>query len=166
MQKYFADITLKEVQEALESRAMQEYDSYFTQVRARGDAIIQEAREEHKPIMVLAGRPYHVDPEINHGIDKLICSLRCGGDHARTASAPGENLPRPACSTSGPTTPGCTQPPGTSAASTKDMNLVQLVSFGCGMDAITTDEVRAHFGRPRTNSTPRSKSTRSPIWAL
>ena len=44
----------------------------MTQVRAKGAEIIARARAEHRHIIVLAGRPYHVDPEVNHGIDKLI----------------------------------------------------------------------------------------------
>ena len=104
--------------------------------------IIQEARKEHKPIMVLAGRPYHVDPEINHGIDKLICSCGAAVISEDCITPGGTAIPDRACSTSGPTTPGSTPPPGISRQQ-KDMNLVQLVSFGCGVDAITTDEVRA-----------------------
>ena len=45
-------------------------------VRAIGDKFLALAEEQHKPVIVLAGRPYHVDPEINHGIDGLICD--CG----------------------------------------------------------------------------------------
>ncbi len=40
----------------------------MTQVRAKGAEIIARARAEHRHIIVLAGRPYHVDPEVNHGI--------------------------------------------------------------------------------------------------
>ena len=90
---------------------------------------------------MLAGRPYHVDPEINHGIGKLLTSLgvavlsedavfRKGRQvlvnvlnqwtyHARLYRA------------------------AEYVAENEDMELVQLVSFGCGIDAITTDEVRA-----------------------
>ena len=47
-------------------------DRYQAKVRAKGAEIIAEARRQGKRILVLAGRPYHVDPEINHGIDRLI----------------------------------------------------------------------------------------------
>ena len=88
----------------------------------------------------MAGRPYHVDPEINHGIDRLIQGfntvvisedgleyiyddtetgvLNQWTYHARLYNA------------------------AKYAAQNKDMSLVQLVSFGCGLDAITADEVR------------------------
>ena len=44
-------------------------------MRSRGREIIRQAEEEKRPVIVLAGRPYHVDPEVNHGIDKLIVSF-------------------------------------------------------------------------------------------
>ena len=103
--------------------------------------MIESARKEKKPIIVLSGRPYHLDPEINHGIDKLITSLGAAvisedvlsnrvkrfrthvlnqwTYHARLYAAAKYIGDQP------------------------DMNLVQLVSFGCGVDAITTDEVRS-----------------------
>ena len=40
--------------------------------RKEAERMITEARNEGKRIIVLAGRPYHIDPEVNHGIDKLI----------------------------------------------------------------------------------------------
>ena len=36
---------------------------------------VAQARREGKKIIVLAGRPYHIDPEVNHALDKLICGL-------------------------------------------------------------------------------------------
>ena len=104
--------------------------------------MIAAARKEGKPIIVLAGRPYHVDPEVNHGIDQLIIQLGRGRRHARmsvswhgqkfqTARAEPVDLPQP---------PVCRRQ--VRAPNSRDMNLVQLVSFGCGVDAITTDETR------------------------
>ncbi len=120
---------------------MRRMREYHESVVAEGARIMREARAAGKRIVVLAGRPYHADPEINHGIDKLLCSLGLAvvsedavfeaGDlvnvnvlnqwtyHARLYRA-AEYCSR-----------------------TDDASLVQLVSFGCGIDAITTDEVRA-----------------------
>ena len=88
------------------------------------------------------GRPYHMDPEINHGINDLITSfgfvlvtedaLSSSGWLRAPEGAQPVDLPQP----------GCTTPPGMCAPS-RTCELVQLVSFGCGIDAITTDEVRA-----------------------
>lgn len=41
----------------------------------KSDEFIEIAEKEHMPLIVLSGRPYHIDPEVCHGIDKLICSL-------------------------------------------------------------------------------------------
>lgn len=114
---------------------------YHEDVVQKGEEILSRARAEGKQIVVLAGRPYHVDPEINHGIDKLLNSLGfavlsedCIFEkanyinvnvlnqwtyHARMYRAAEYVLGQP------------------------DMNIVQLVSFGCGIDAVTTDEMRS-----------------------
>ena len=133
--------TKKDVKKASDA-AYAEYDLYMRAVRAIGDKFLALAEEQHKPVIVLAGRPYHVDPEINHGIDGLICD--CGAVvvtedavackekkfptkvlnqwtyHARLYAAAKYVVDR----------------------ADKRVNLIQLVSFGCGVDAITTDEVR------------------------
>ena len=48
---------------------------FMNEVRLCGERIIVEARKAKKPIIVLAGRPYHVDPKVNHGIDRLITTM-------------------------------------------------------------------------------------------
>ena len=117
------------------------YDAYKNDLWAKGQEYIAYAREHHLPILVQAGRPYHIDPEINHGINDLITGQgfvlisedalsHLEGYEARkvlnqwTFQSRMYNAARYVC----------TQP---------DMQLVQLVSFGCGTDAITADEVRA-----------------------
>ena len=50
-------------------------EDYREELKKKGDEILRLAREQKKEIIVLAGRPYHVDPEINHGIDKLLDKL-------------------------------------------------------------------------------------------
>ena len=52
--------------------AYAEYEAHMAQIRVKGSEIIDEARRQGRRIIVLAGRPYHVDPEVNHGIDHLI----------------------------------------------------------------------------------------------
>ena len=72
--QYFDGISLPEVKQAAKD-AYAEYDAYMQKIREKGDEMIAQARAEGKPIIILSGRPYHLDPEINHGIDKLITSL-------------------------------------------------------------------------------------------
>ena len=92
------------------------------------------------PIIVMAGRPYHIDPEINHGIDELIAGFDLVVIGEDGISDIMEKQPRKVLNQwtyqarmYQAARYVCTQP---------DMQLVQLVSFGCGTDAITTDEMR------------------------
>jgi len=139
---YFAsefDIPKKETVLAIRA-AYRAYEQFRQNIRTEGARAIQYAREHGKRILVVAGRPYHIDPEINHGLDEMITSfglvlvsedaidhlvgpekrrvLNQWTYHARIYDAARYV---------------CTQP---------DMQLLQLVSFGCGLDAICTDEVR------------------------
>lgn len=64
-------------------------------IKARGEAIIEQARHENKEIIVLAGRPYHVDPEINKGIDKLMSSFGVAIISEDVVSDKVENIKQP-----------------------------------------------------------------------
>jgi predicted nucleotide-binding protein (sugar kinase/HSP70/actin superfamily) len=120
--------------------AYRAYEAYKTDVEHTAEQYISYAREHDLPIMVVAGRPYHIDPEVNHGINELISGFgfvlitedsvsQRMGHHPLTVlnqwtyHARMYNAARYVC----------TQP---------DMELIQLVSFGCGVDAIAGDEMR------------------------
>ena len=118
----------------------QAYHHYFDQVRQKGQQIIDEARAQGKPIIVLAGRPYHVDPEVNHGIDKLICACGAAVVSEDCISQHEEKFPTGVLNQW--TYHARLYAAARYIANQPDMDLVQLVSFGCGLDAITTDEVR------------------------
>jgi predicted nucleotide-binding protein (sugar kinase/HSP70/actin superfamily) len=132
-------IPKRETKQAVKA-AYDAYEEYKSEIRAKGKEYIRFARENGHKILVMAGRPYHIDPEIGHGIDELAISygfvlitedsiaylmkkepqkvLNQWTYHSRIYAAARYV---------------CTQP---------DMELIQLVSFGCGTDAITTDETR------------------------
>ncbi len=122
-------------------KAYHAYDSFRTLVREKGEEYIRWAREQGKKILVVAGRPYHMDPEINHGINDLITSF---GFVLITEDAVFHHMDKQPRQVLNQWTYHarmynaaryvCTQP---------DMAFIQLVSFGCGVDAITTDELRA-----------------------
>ena len=129
--------------EMLKSALRQAYTAqthYRMQAAKEAQRVISEARSSGRKIIVLAGRPYHIDKEINHGIHKLITSLGMAvvsEDSVASLAMIGKlgvlnqwtyhsRLYRAAKFV-------IDQP---------DMQLVQLVSFGCGIDAVTTDEVR------------------------
>jgi len=143
--KYFGDISLREVKEASKA-AYAEYESYMKKIREKGNEIIEKARKEGRTIIVLAGRPYHVDPEINHGIDKLITSFNVALVSEDIVS--NKEAKKVKTSVLNQWTYHSRMYAAAEYVSHfKDMELVQLVSFGCGVDAITTDEVRSILER-------------------
>ncbi|MEG0441936.1 MAG: acyl-CoA dehydratase activase-related protein, partial [Oscillospiraceae bacterium] len=134
------DVPKKETVAAARA-AYQAYDAYKEDIRHQGQVYTDYARAHNLPILVVAGRPYHADPEVNHGINDLITSfhfvlltedavayqegyqsrkvLNQWTYHSRMYNAARYVVSQP------------------------DMQLIQLVSFGCGIDAITGDEVRS-----------------------
>ena len=140
LSKFFDGITKIEVKSAV-NYGIEQYAKYMQAVRDEGARALEFARKNNKRIMILAGRPYHIDAEIGHGIDKLANSLGfvvVSEDSVFRLAEPftvkvlnqwtyHARLYRAA----------------RYAAEHKDTELVQLVSFGCGVDAITTDEVRS-----------------------
>ena len=89
---------------------------------------------------VLAGRPYHIDEQINHGIDKMLSSL---GLVVLSEDGVADNLPDPKVEVLNQWTyHSRLYRAAQYCVENDDMQLIQLVSFGCGIDAITTDEVR------------------------
>ncbi len=139
LKAYFNDIRLIEVKKATEL-AYREYDNYLLKISKKGDEIINKAREENRDIIVLSGRPYHIDPEINHGIDKLICSYGLAIVTEDSISNKIEKFKTNALNQW--TYHARLYATAKYILDKDDMNLVQLVSFGCGADAITADEVR------------------------
>lgn len=139
LSKYFPDLTLNEVRRAAKL-AYDEQHKYRKKVIAKGNEIIEKAEKEGKKIMVLAGRPYHIDPEINHGIDKLISSFNVAIVSEDVISPRVEKFNTHVLNQW--TYHSRLYAAAKYVTTRKDMELIQLVSFGCGVDAITTDEVR------------------------
>ncbi|MBQ8617333.1 MAG: 2-hydroxyacyl-CoA dehydratase [Clostridia bacterium] len=139
LQKHFPDIKTREVREASDA-AYAAYEAYMADMRQKGEEMIETARREGRRIIVLIGRPYHVDPEINHGIDKLIAGF---GAAVITEDSLSHHMKKEPVGVLNQWTYHSRLYASARYITTqKDMNLVQLVSFGCGVDAITTDEVR------------------------
>ena len=117
------------------------YDAYHRTIIEEGEKAIAYARRSGKSIIVAAGRPYHIDPEINHGIDELITSL---GLALITEDAVAHLMDKEARKVLNQWTYHARMYNAARYVVTQpDMQLVQLVSFGCGTDAITTDELRS-----------------------
>ena len=141
--QWFADTFGVPRREALHAirAAYQAYDRYKEELHRTGQRYIDEARRQGLPILVLAGRPYHIDPEINHGINELAASFGFVVVSEDAVAFHEEYAPRKVLNQwtfqarmYNAARYVCGQP---------DMELVQLVSFGCGTDAITGDEMRS-----------------------
>ena len=129
----------KEIRAAV-TKGFSAYHTYMDSIRSEGQKALSYAREHGKRIMILAGRPYHIDPEIGHGIDQLATSL---GFVVVSEDAVSELAESPVLHVLNQWTYHARlYRAAMYAAQNKDVELVQLVSFGCGIDAITTDEVR------------------------
>ena len=139
LRNYFPDITKSEVKEATDA-AYAEYAHHMSLIRREGERIMDQARAEGRRIIVLAGRPYHVDPEVNHGIDTLI--TRSGAAVITEDSISNRVEKFPTTVLNQWTYHARLYAAARYCCTQKDMDLVQLVSFGCGVDAITSDETR------------------------
>ena len=134
------DIPEKETKAAAKA-AYAAYEAYVHDVRETGRQYVEYARGHHMPVVVICGRPYHIDQEINHGINDLITSFGFVLVTEDALSYLEGYAPRKVLNQwtfqsrmYNAARYVCTQP---------DMQVVQLVSFGCGTDAITTDELRS-----------------------
>ncbi len=139
LNKTFGDIKQKEVKNALE-KAYIEYEKYTKHIKEKGEEFIEYAKNNNKKVIVVAGRPYHIDPEINHGIDKVLSSL---GIVVLTEDSIEVSHEKPKVNILNQWTyQARLYNAAYYVAKNKDMELIQLVSFGCGTDAITSDEVK------------------------
>ena len=137
--KYFTGITKRAVQKAADA-AFAEYALYLARVRRKGAEIIERANREKKQIIILAGRPYHADGEVNHGIDTLIASYGAAVISEDAVSHLVEKFDTSVLNQW--TYHSRLYAAAKYIADKPNMHLVQLVSFGCGVDAVTSDEVR------------------------
>ncbi len=109
-------------------------------IKKKGEAALRWAREHKKKAVVLAGRPYHLDPEINHGIDKIITSFDMVVLTEDSVAHLGK-LSRPLRVLDQWMYHSRLYKAATFVGTTDDVEIVQLNSFGCGLDAVTTDQV-------------------------
>ena len=138
-------ITRAEIKPALNA-AYAELEHYKEDVRAYGSRIFKEAVKTGKTVILLVGRPYHIDPEINHGIPEMIQSYGLpvlSEDAVYHMPAPEEKLQI----VNQWSYHARLYHAASFAAAHKNVTLIQLSSFGCGLDAITSGEVKAILER-------------------
>ena len=139
LKDHFGGFTHRQISRAVQA-GLTAYEAWMADIRREGEAAVAWARERGSRIMILAGRPYHIDPEIGHGIDRLATSL--GFAVVTEDSITGLTQPAPVHVLNQWTYHSRLYAAARYAVAHPDVQLVQLVSFGCGLDAITTDEVR------------------------
>ena len=106
----------------------------------KGKEVLQYLKETGRHGIVLAGRPYHSDPEINHGIPDLITSY---GVAVLTEDSISElsEVDRPTIVMDQWMYHSRLYKAASFVAKNDNLDLIQLNSFGCGLDAVTTDQV-------------------------
>lgn len=133
-------VSKKQVRSALRE-GFARLDKYQSDIRKKGEEILEKADAEGKPAIILAGRPYHLDNEINHGINKLLTSLGMAVLSEDSVFDKGNYVKVNVLNQW--TYHARLYRAAEFATRHENVNLVQLVSFGCGIDAITTDQLRA-----------------------
>ncbi|MDO4178299.1 MAG: acyl-CoA dehydratase activase [Phascolarctobacterium sp.] len=141
--KDFPNLTKRELNAAIQA-AFKAYDNFQQHVKMQGQVIIEGARKEKMPIIVLAGRPYHIDPKVNHSIDRLITTLGAAliSEDAISSHISSTELNTDLHVLNQWTYHSRLYAAAKYVAQNEDMHMVQLVNFGCGCDAITADECR------------------------
>ncbi len=133
------DIPESETKKAAK-KAWDELAQARTDVEKKGEEVLQYLKDTGKHGIVLAGRPYHIDPEINHGIADMITSYGFAVLTEDSVSHLGQ-VERPLVVTDQWMYHSRLYAAATFVKTQDNLDLVQLNSFGCGLDAVTTDAV-------------------------
>ncbi|MCR5216157.1 MAG: 2-hydroxyacyl-CoA dehydratase [Lachnospiraceae bacterium] len=133
------EIPENEIREAAHA-AWEELEQTRKDVEAKGEEVLKYLEETGRRGIVLAGRPYHVDPEINHGIPELINSF---GIAVLTEDSISHlhQVERPLVVLDQWMYHSRLYAAANYVRTREDLDMIQLNSFGCGVDAVTTDEV-------------------------
>lgn len=139
LSKEFSEIPYQELRSACE-KAWKELENARTDMQKKGEETLAYLKETGKRGIVLAGRPYHIDPEINHGIPELITSYDIAvltEDSVSHLAAP----ERPLIVSDQWMYHSRLYAAASYVKTVENLELIQLNSFGCGLDAVTTDQV-------------------------
>jgi predicted CoA-substrate-specific enzyme activase len=134
------NISKAEIEAAVE-KAWKEQEKSRLDIRKKGAEVVNYLKETGRKGVVLAGRPYHIDPEINHGIPNLITEFGMAVltedsvDHLGIIERPLRVVDQWVYHSR-------LYAAASFVAKQSNIELVQLNSFGCGLDAVTTDQVQ------------------------
>jgi len=141
----------QEVERAV-NLAFAERKKFQSEIQAKGEEVLSILEERGLKGIVLTGRPYHLDPEIHHGIPEMITGLGVAVLTEDSVSHLGE-VERPLRVLDQWVYHSRVYSAASFAATRKELELVQLNSFGCGLDAVTTDQVHEILQRFRKTYT-------------
>ncbi len=139
LSKEFTEIPVNEIIEAVHL-AWKELKSAREDMQKKGEEVLDWLKKNGKRGIVLAGRPYHIDPEINHGIPELINSYDIAvltEDSVSHLAKP----ERPLIVSDQWMYHSRLYAAASYVKTVENLDLIQLNSFGCGLDAVTTDQV-------------------------
>jgi predicted CoA-substrate-specific enzyme activase len=137
--KVFSSIPEAEVRAAVHAGWI-EMDQVRHDVEKKGEEVLRWMEETGHHGIVLAGRPYHVDPEINHGIPDMINSYGVAVLSEDSVSHL-KPIERPTRVNDQWMYHTRLYAAANFVNTREDLDLIQLNSFGCGLDAVTTDQV-------------------------
>ncbi len=132
-------ISEKEIAAAVK-KASKEDERFKRDIRTQGEKVLKWVNENKRKGIVLSGRPYHLDPEINHGIDKIITGYKMAV-LTEDSVAHLSDLPRPVRVLDQWMYHSRLYKAAAFVGASENLEIVQLNSFGCGLDAVTTDQV-------------------------
>ena len=133
-------VTRQELTAAVDA-AYLELDRYKADVRRAGDEALKYLAENHERGVVLAGRPYHIDPEIHHGLPELIQSYGLAVLSEDALRHRGK-VKRPLRVVDQWVYHSRLYAAAEFVATQPNLELIQINSFGCGIDAVTIDQVK------------------------
>ena len=131
----------KEIKAAVEA-GWAEWENFRHDMHKKGEETVKYLKDNNMTGIVLGGRPYHVDPEINHGIPELIAGYNIAVLTEDSVAHMG-HLERPTVVRDQWTYHSRLYEAAAFVKKQENIEYVQLNSFGCGLDAVTTDEVKA-----------------------
>ncbi len=133
-------VTAKEISAAVD-KAAAEMENYRLDVQIYGNAVLERLKQTGEHAILLVGRPYHIDPEINHGIDAMIQSY--GLPILSEDSVYHVAVDAPKISVVNQWSYHARLYHAAQfAAQNPNVTLIQLSSFGCGLDALTIEQVK------------------------
>lgn len=136
---HFPSLSENQINEAVD-KAWAEQEKFREDVKKAGEDALEEMITKGGSGIVLAGRPYHLDPEINHGIPEMINGLGLAVLTEDSIAHLG-NIERPLRIIDQWTYHNRLYRAASFVSEMPDLELVQLTSFGCGLDAVTADQV-------------------------